>query len=332
MRVCVIGLGSMGKRRIRLLRQLFPDMEIVGIDSNEDRMAAVAKEYAIDCYASLGEIRAEMDCAFVCTSPKFHGLIISECLEKGCHVFSEINLLADRYEENVRLAEETQKVLFLSSTPLYKEEMRYITERVRQNGEPCVYQYHVGQYLPDWHPWDNLKDFFVSQKSTNGCRELLAIELPWLQNAFGAIASVRTIRRKTTALPFDFPDAYLVQIEHIGGTVGNLLVDVVSRQAVRHLEVMNEELYIRWDGTPDSLCEKNLATGGLEQIRTGAYIHENEYGAFINEYAYAKEIEEFFKVIKGGQALYGFEKDKETLRIIDEIEEIDETEGRDERR
>ena len=53
MKVCVIGLGSMGKRRIRLLRQLFSDVEIVGIDSNADRMAAVAKEYAIDCCASL---------------------------------------------------------------------------------------------------------------------------------------------------------------------------------------------------------------------------------------------------------------------------------------
>lgn len=330
MKVCVIGLGSMGKRRIRLLRQLFPDVEIVGIDSNADRMAAVAREYAIDCCASLDEIRTAMDCAFVCTSPKSHGPIINACLEKGCHVFSEINLLSDLYAENIRMAGQKQRVLFLSSTPLYKEEMRHITEQVRQNGKPCVYQYHVGQYLPDWHPWDDLKEFFVSQKSTNGCRELLAIELPWMQNAFGEVASVRTIRRKTTALPFDFPDTYLVQIEHVGGTVGNLLVDVVSRQAVRRLEVMNEQLYIRWDGTPDSLWEKNISTGELERVGTGAYIHEKEYGEFINEYAYAKEIEEFFAVIKGGQAIYGFEKDKETLRIIDEIERIDEIEGMEE--
>ena len=33
-----------------------------------------------------------------------------------------------------------------------------------------------------------------------------------------------------------------------------------------------------------------------------------------------KEIEEFFEVIKGKQPLYSFEKDKETLKIIDEIE------------
>lgn len=320
MRVCVIGLGSMGKRRIRLLRQLFSDVEIVGIDSNTERMETVARQYAIDCCSSLEKIGAAIDCAFVCTSPKSHGSIISECLERGFHVFSEINLLSDRYDENMRLAEDKQRVLFLSSTPLYKEEMRHITERVRQHGKPCVYQYHVGQYLPDWHPWDNLKDFFISQTSTNGCRELLAIELPWMQNAFGAIESVKVIRRKTTALQVDFPDTYLIQAEHVGGTIGNLLIDVVSRQAVRHLEVMNEALYICWDGTPDSLYEKNITTGELEQIRSGEYVHEKEYGDFINEYAYAKEIEEFFAVIRGSQPLYSFEQDKETLRIIDEIE------------
>ena len=35
----------------------------------------------------------------------------------------------------------------------------------------------LGQYLPDWHPWESYKSFFVSNKKTNGCRELFAIEL-----------------------------------------------------------------------------------------------------------------------------------------------------------
>lgn len=320
MKVCVIGLGSMGKRRIRLLRQLFPNMEIIGIDSNAERMQAVSRDCGIDCCASLGELETGVDCVFVCTSPQSHGLIIKESLERNCHVFSEINLISDLYEENMRLAEEKHKVLFLSSTPLYKEEMQYITQQVRQNGKPCVYQYHVGQYLPDWHPWDDLKDFFVSQKNTNGCRELLAIELPWLQHAFGAVESVNVIQRKNTSLQLDFPDTYLIQIEHAGGNAGNLLIDVVSRQAVRRLEVLNEELYIQWNGTPDSLYQKNITSGELELIRTGEYIRRREYGAFINEYAYAKEVEDFFEVIKGRKPIYSFEQDRETLRMIDAIE------------
>lgn len=320
MNICVIGLGSMGKRRIRLLKKIVPDSNILGIDSNEERMKSVAKQYNIDCYSSLVDINIQLDCVFISTSPQSHGEIINECLQKGCHIFSEINLIDNLYRENIQLSKEKKKVLFLSSTPLYRTEMQFIEKQVKRNGKPCIYQYHVGQYLPDWHPWDNLKDFFVSNRITNGCRELLAIELPWLQNAFGRIMRVNVIKRKLTDLGLEFPDTYLIQIEHENGNIGSLVVDVVSRQAVRQLEVLNEDIYIKWSGTPDSLYEKDIISGELKQIKEGEYIHEQGYADFINEYAYEKEIEEFFEVIQGKKSIYDFEMDMETLKIIDEIE------------
>lgn len=86
------------------------------------------------------------------------------------------------------------------------------------------------------------------------------------------------------------------------------------------MEILNEELYIKWNGTPDSLYEKDMGSGKLEQIQAGEYIHEQGYGDFINEYAYAREIEEFFEVIKGKQPLYSFRQDGKILKVIDEIE------------
>ncbi len=321
MRICVIGLGSMGKRRIRLLKIKNPELEIIGIDNNIERAKSVSIEYAINYASALSNISEKPDCAFVCTSPQFHAPIIQECLESNLHVFSEINLIDDKYDKNIRLAEQKGKVLFLSSTPLYKEEMQIIENKVKQNGKPCAYQYHVGQYLPDWHPWDNLENFFVSNKQTNGCRELLAIELPWIQHTFGKICAVNTEKTKLTDLKLDFPDTYLVQVRHSNGTIGNLTVDVVSRHAVRKLEIFNEDIYIRWDGTPESLYEKDIETGVLQQIPAGKYLHEKGYSESINEYAYMKEIEEFFDVIKGKEPLYSFEEDKEILKVIDSIED-----------
>lgn len=320
MNICVIGLGSMGKRRIRLLKKIVPDSVILGIDSNMERLKSVAQEYGVNCRQSLRDVNIQLDCAFICTPPQLHGLLIKECLQRECHVFSEINLINDMYQENIQLAKDKQKTLFLSSTPLYRTEMQFIDERVKQNGRPCVYQYHVGQYLPDWHPWDNLKDFFVSNRITNGCREYLAIELPWIQNTFGNISRVNVIKRKFTTLELEFPDTYLIQLEHENGNVGGLVIDVVSREAVRRLEVWNEDIYIRWEGKPDLLYEKDIQTGELKLVQGGEYIHEQGYADFINEYAYEQEIREFFEVMKGKPAVYDFERDIETLKIIDEIE------------
>lgn len=320
MKICVIGLGSMGKRRIRLLKRIRPDAVLTGIDQNPERAGSVFEEFEIDTYASLEDIKAEQDCAFVCTPPQYHGGIIKSCLEKGLHVFSEINLIDDLYDENIRLAEQRGRTLFLSSTPFYKEEMRLIDSRVKENGRACGYRYHVGQYLPDWHPWDALDDFFASSKKTNGCRELLAIELPWLLHTFGEIEHMHVVKGRFTGLGLEFPDTYFIQMEHAGGSVGSLVIDVVSREAVRKLEVFHEDFYIRWDGTPDSLYEKDILSGEMKQVPAGDYIHEEGYGEFINEYAYAKEIEEFFKVTEGQKTAYGFKEDKETLKLIGEIE------------
>lgn len=320
MRICIIGLGSMGRRRIRLLKYLLEDVIVVGVDSNMERVKSVSAEYGIDCYPALSDAPETFDCAFVCTSPQFHAAIIQECLENNLHVFSEINLIDNLYDENMQLAKQKEKVLFLSSTSLYKEEMQIIDKKVKQNGKPCAYQYHVGQYLPDWHPWDNLKDFFVSRKDTNGCREFLAIELPFIQNTFGKIKKVHAVKTNLTNLDFDFPDTYFIQLEHVNGSIGNLLIDVVSRQAVRKLEVFNEDLYIMWDGTPETLYEKDNVSGELRKIPAGKYIHLEGYNESINEYAYIKEMQEFFEVLKGKKPVYGFEQDKEILQIIDEIE------------
>lgn len=320
MKVCVIGLGSMGQRRIRLLKEIDREIVIVGIDKNEERVRKTIAESGINCYSDLAEVSDDMECAFVCTSPQYHASIIEECLKRNLHVFSEINLVSDRYEENSHLAKQKNRVLFLSSTPLYKREMQILSERVKQNRRPCAYQYHTGQYLPDWHPWENLKDFFVSNKETNGCREIFAIELPWIQFVFGRIIRVQVLKRELTSLHLEFPDTYLVQLEHENGHVGSLAVDVVSRQAVRRLEVYNEDLYLRWEGTPDTLYEKDIGEDTLKQIPAGEYIHKQGYAATINEYAYRKEIEAFFESLKGEEPLYSFEKDKETLDIIDEIE------------
>lgn len=320
MKVCVIGLGSMGKRRIRLLKSFPNEIKIIGIDNNADRVKQVSKEYEIDCYSQLSDICEEIDCAFVCTSPQFHASIITECLERKMHVFSEINLINNLYDENINLAKQKGKVLFLSSTQLYKDEMQIINDKVKQNGKKCAYQYHVGQYLPDWHPWDDLSKFFVSNKSTNGCREFLAIELPWIQYVFGKIEKVNVIKTKLTDLKIEFADTYMIQIEHENGSIGSLTVDVVSRYAVRRLEVFNEDLYIRWDGTSETLYEKSAISGKMQQINVGKYVHVTGYNESINEFPYLKEIEDFFETIKGKEPLYSFEKDKETLRIIDEIE------------
>lgn len=323
MNVLVIGLGSMGKRRIRLLRELYPDCRIFGVDGREDRRQEAENQLDVECVDSVGTAsrRFKIDVTFVCTSPLSHSSIITECLQNRWNVFTELNLVPDGYETNMKLARENGCKLFLSSTFLYREEINYIRDKVGKD-QRWNYIYHIGQYLPDWHPWENYTEFFAGDKRTNGCREIMAIELPWLTQTFGKVVRTYVNADKMTELKIDYPDNYIIQIEHENGNKGVLIIDVVSPVAVRRLEIYGEHRYIRWGGTPDSLYEYNAKTDTLEQVvLREAEEHRDGYRAFVVENAYKNEIRKFMEaVINDQQPEYGFAQDLAILKLIDTLE------------
>lgn len=321
--IVVIGLGSMGKRRIRLLSE-YNDVSICGVDGQVERCQEVKDKFGISTYATVDEAvqKVKLDCAFVCTSPLSHADIIHRCLENNLDVFTEINLVGDRYEENMELARQKNKVLFLSSTFLYRKETQYIIDLVQKTEGKLNYNYHVGQYLPDWHPWENYNNYFIGHPKTNGCRELMAIELPWIVTAFGAIKDVQVLKSKNSTLNINYNDNYLLLLQHESGAKGVLAVDVIARKAVRHLEVYGEHLYLTWDGTPDSLRQYDIATKREHNIHfEDASEHIEGYAAFISENPYREEIKAFFDTIIGKKmAKWDFEKDKQVLQVVDRIE------------
>ena len=324
MKVIVIGLGSMGKRRIRLLSE-HKDIKIFGIDSNRERCQEVIEKFGLMCYASIEDaVNAEtLDAALICTSPLSHAAIIKECLQNNLHVFTEINLVSDGYEDNIKIAKEKNKVLFLSSTFLYQSETLKIIEKVKSaNVSKLNYMYHVGQYLPDWHPWESYNNYFIGNPRTNGCREILTIDLPWIVTAFGGIKTVKVLKSKNTNLNIEYNDNYLILLEHESGAKGVFAVDVVARKAVRHFEVYGEDLHITWEGTPESLIEYSIEKKEDIQLLQGETIdHIEGYSNLIDENPYRDEIKAFLDaIIDGTQPMWDFEKDLSLLRVIDIIE------------
>ena len=322
MKVVVIGLGSMGRRRIRLMQSLPEPPEIVGIDLSQERRAQAERETGVRTAADLGGTVAafEPEVALVCTSPTSHGPIVIQCLQFGLHVFTEINLLSDWYDEAMSMAKERGLLLFLSSTFLYRKEVEYIADAVK--GEAVNYIYHSGQYLPDWHPWESYKSFFVSKRETNACREILAIEFPWLIKAFGEVENLTVMKDKSSSLDIDFCDNYMISIRHKSGTKGVFCQDVIARKGLRRLEVYSEKTHLFWEGTPQSLARYNPETKIVEPISLYESVEQRgDYNANIIENAYSEELREFFDALEGrATPRYSLEEDAKVLSLVDGIE------------
>lgn len=320
--VLVIGLGSMGRRRIRLMKTMESPPQIIGVDLSLERRVQAQLECGIDTESDLRNAisRYTPDAVLVCTSPINHESVVMMALTAKINVFTEINLLWDWYDKAIALAKRNGVELFLSSTFLYRREIEFVIDQVK--GDTVNYIYHSGQYLPDWHPWESYKNFFVSDKRTNACREILSIEFPWLIKAFGEIEMLHVMRSKNSNLEVDFVDNYIISIRHRNGNKGVFCQDIISRKGIRRLEIYSEKQHIFWDGTPQSLCVYDVEAKKVrEQNLYGSIEQREEYNANIIENAYREELINFFENIDGkGQPRYSFEQDKEVLRMIDRIE------------
>lgn len=322
MKFMIVGLGSMGKRRARLLKGLCPDAVLLGVDSQPQRREE-AKALGIAAFENIElAVKEKPEAALVCTAPLSHAGIIRALLERQLPVFTELNLVSDGYGELIKTAKEKNLPLFLSSTMLYREETQYIKKTVKNFASPVNYIYHIGQYLPDWHPWENYKNFFVGDKRTGGCREIFGIDLPWLLDAFGPAEPVCVQKRSVTRLDIGYPDSYMVTLLHQNGTLGMLAVDVASPKAVRSFECYGEGLHLFWEGNPKELYQFDLKSKQKIPVNTyGSVEHDSRYSDNIVENAYVDELANFLGVLQGTQKpRYSFEQDYETLRLIDRIE------------
>lgn len=321
MTFCIIGLGSMGKRRAKLLKQLNKNYRLIGVDTRKDRCNEFKHLFSADVFTDIDDVLSnkKIDAIFICTSPDSHSKIKTKIDKYKIHTFSEINLLSDGYD-TIQDTHEARS--FLSSTQLYSKVTNALLSMINKNSK-YFYTYHVGQYLPDWHPWDKKEDFFVFHKNTNGCREILGIELPWLIECFGEIDNISVVSENFTSMDISFPDIYNITLQHIGGSLGNFTVDVIARNPIKDLRIQNESTLIEWNGEYNGLKvfdlnNKKFNTTELYENPT----HNHNYSTKIIEEPYLEEIKDFLKGIKYSdhKFKYSYKKDAYIIKLLNLIE------------
>ncbi|MBL3540695.1 Gfo/Idh/MocA family oxidoreductase [Aminivibrio sp.] len=324
-KILMVGLGSMGCRRLRLLLRFFPDFSVAAFDRRTDRREAVALKFGCPIFEEFEEALEGFapQALIVSTPPEAHALFLTEALRRGNHTFSELDLLDEGYDEILPFEERVSPVVFLSSTMLYRSENRWVIKNHGKTGTRKFYTYHVGQYLPDWHPWEKYDEFFVGSPRTNAIREILCIELPWLTESFGKVTDFSCSWSRTSSLKLPYPDTCQVLLRHADGTTGSLTIDCVSRKAVRNLRICGEEGTILWEGNSRSLRYFPPSGEPIHPLLDEKELERQAgYAEFISESPYLEELRHFFRLVSGETAerLYSYARHREILRLVDELE------------
>ena len=168
MKFLVIGLGSMGKRRVRNLKALGIE-HVAGFDPRLDRRQESAEKYGIPVFDDLETaMQAFSPQTFVIsTPPDLHMHYANYAYERSISCFIEASVVdADNIKQLSEKIRGTKIVMAPSCTMRYYPGPKKIKELVQSNaiGKILNINYQTGQYLPDWHPWEKITEFYVSKR------------------------------------------------------------------------------------------------------------------------------------------------------------------------
>jgi predicted dehydrogenase len=324
MKLLVIGLGSMGKRRIRCLKSL-GYTNIVGFDLREDRRNEVIEKYSIGTTESLNDISlSDFDAFIISTPPGQHTTYAKLAVDLGIPAFIESSVLLEHVKE---LKSYNNNKIFLapSCTLRFHPVIKDITSIIREGkyGKVTNFSYHSGQYLPDWHPWENVNDFYVSNRSTGGGREIVPFELTWIVDTIGWPIDAKGLFEKTIDFGPDIEDSYAFVLKY-DGMVGGIVVDVAARYATRSLIINMELGQIRWSW--DEACFN------LYEVESNRWIKYNQpefsaaagYNKNIGEEMYIEEVKSFLSgIISPSSYPNSIDDDIKVLEILNKIEQSD---------
>ncbi|MEQ9146870.1 MAG: Gfo/Idh/MocA family oxidoreductase [Cytophagales bacterium] len=328
MKFLIIGLGSMGKRRIRNLIAL-RNHAVEGFDLRADRRLEAEQKYKIRTYLSFEQaIQNRFDALIISVPPDKHHIYMKEALKLRIPFFVEASVIDDDLEIIKREANELNLLAAPSSTMFFHPAIRLIDTLINKGivGTISSIQYHSGQYLPDWHTYEEVSNFYVSNKETGGAREIVPFELTWLVAIFGFPVSVTGLYKKTINIQGaeNIDDSYwgLFDYERF---VLNLTIDVVSRCATRQLMINGSKGQMKWDWN-NHFLNVYTAEKGWEEFPFELMRAEEGYNKNITEQMYVDEMACFIGALEGNQRFVNdLEKDHNVLMLLYALEESNDT-------
>ncbi len=295
----------MGKRRIRnLLFHGISPAKIFGFDTSQERCREANEKYSIRASTDFRKTYTEInpDVIIVSTPPDQHHSYFLRAARNKKHFFVEHPTTDVGYNQLLKLLGGTSV-----GVPSCSWRFHPAVKKIRQIinfgriGDVLSFQYHMGQYLPDWHPWEDYRKVYFSKKDTGACREMFAFELGWLTYALdlGEVKKICGITKKISALDMPADDAYFAILEFNNGAVGSIAIDLLSRKPFRTLRVIGSCGVLEWEWLDHKI--KLYQASGKRQKIINLKGGRSEKNYITTEDMYEEEIGHFLGAINGGK-------------------------------
>ena len=252
-RLLVVGLGSMGRRRLRDARALGCEVAVCrrgpgDRDSgNGDAPDGIPVFAGLDAAAGWSPTHV-----VICTPTSAHADALRWAVEHGCHALVE-KPLADG--ETPGLAELLEQARAAGLCVAVGCNLRFhpAVEAIRSAvvcgrlGRLLSVRAEVGQYLPDWHPGEDYRNGYAARREMGGGALLTLVhELDLVWWIAGPIASLTGVQQHVSDLELDVDDLAELVCRHASGVVSSVHMDFLDRSYNRRSRWVGSDATAEW--------------------------------------------------------------------------------------
>jgi predicted dehydrogenase len=251
MRGLVVGLGSIGRRHARNWAAL--GLGDVWVARQTER--PLAEPLGVDArfFATLDEALAHGPDVVLVTNPtSLHVETARKAIVAGAHVLIEKPLghTLDGVPELIAEARHAQRVLLVGYQLRFSPGLARLRELLHGGavGQAAYVRAEVGEYLPDWHPWEDYRQSYSGRRDLGG-GPLLTFShefdaVCWL---LGVPQRISGVGVRSGSLEIDTDDVFDATLQFESGVIASVHVDYLRRATQRSVEVIGAEGVLRWE-------------------------------------------------------------------------------------
>lgn len=258
MKFLIAGLGSIGRRHFRNLaalgekdiillrshRATLPDDELAGYPVETDLHEALKKH--------------KPDAVIVANPTALHLDIAIPAAEAGCAILLEkpVSDSLDRLDELQKIAEKSGSKILVGFQFRYHPTLNKARELIHSGalGRILTVHAHWGEYLPNWHPWEDYRQSYAARADLGGgVIRTLTHPFDYLRFMLGDVDSLWSFNGHLSTLELDVEDAAEIGLKFSSGAVGGMHLNYFQRPPVHRLEIAGTNGTLRWNNADGAL-------------------------------------------------------------------------------
>ena len=248
-RILICGVGSAGGRHLQNLESL-GHKNIILYRSNNHNTKHHVGDYPT--YNELDDALAcKPDIAIISNPTHLHLSTSITCAEADCHLLIEkpLSHKIERTDTLKQIADDLNLKILVGYMLRFHPCLMRAKDWIDSGhiGNVIYARSTWGEYLPDWHPWEDYRDSYAGRKSMGGGPALtLSHDLDIMNWFLGNPVKVQAIGNSHSDLQIDTDHAIDILAQHEGST-SNIHLDYFQKPSVRYYEFVGQEGKITFD-------------------------------------------------------------------------------------